>query len=374
MGPIPGRRAVQASQNPRRLRNAHHALTVAVAAGIAVFAVAAQAAPPDSSSSPAAPATTAGERELHDYADLLKKMADSAKDASQQEAKQIETTLTTLQSAVTTLDRASDWFKWLTTAVGAMLVVMGGVFGWLMVFFNRSTKPDIVAEVGNQLRTKVEVEMQAKTDKVLADHTNFLRAQQEGELQKMRENLQKKQDEFNQAIQTSVSELNKKALELNDLFQETRPVVAERAARVAKTTGSLQDKSLIWVDDQPNTIAAAKEQLESKGIIVETVEDSDKLDRRLREKKFDLVVSDLRREGSPRAGLDYFIRLQKLSRLPPSLLFAPKTLVDPVRPEIDDLSHAAPDFLGAVTTTEQFFAVVYDWLGRSAPKATPISP
>ena len=43
------------------------------------------------------------------------------------------------------------------------------------------------------------------------------------------------------------------------------------------------------------------------GIIVETVEDSDKLDRRLREKKFDLVVSDLRREGSPRAGLDYFI-------------------------------------------------------------------
>ena len=47
---------------------------------------------------------------------------------------------------------------------------MGGVFGWLMVFFNRSTKPDIVAEVGNQLRTKVEVEMQAKTDKVLADH------------------------------------------------------------------------------------------------------------------------------------------------------------------------------------------------------------
>ena len=91
-------------------------------------------------------------------------------------------------------------------------------------------------------------------------------------------------------------------------------------------------KKIIWVDDQPATTQAARDELDRNGIHTDAVVSTERLETLLKSNgQFHLIVSDMRREGSPRAGLDYFQKIkndQALdSSLPPRLLFGKKSSI-----------------------------------------------
>jgi DNA-binding NtrC family response regulator len=129
----------------------------------------------------------------------------------------------------------------------------------------------------------------------------------------------------------------------------------------------LNGKTYNLVDDQPRTIAAHKSELKHEGAFVETVDSTKNLEAKLADRNYHLIVSDLKREGDPQAGLEYLKKIQNRDDLPPRLIFAPASLVSPVQIEIDKLRRDSKGpFLGAVTSGEEFFIKVFETLSSDS--------
>jgi len=125
------------------------------------------------------------------------------------------------------------------------------------------------------------------------------------------------------------------------------------------------EKWIIWVDDQPDTTLAIRNVFKTNNINVETPTSTNEVATLLANppqgKKFELLVSDMRRGNNPREGLDYFQKI-KGQPYPPRLIFGPKSLLEPLSGEIDDLIKDDPLFLGAVSANEPFFDKVLNKL------------
>ncbi len=266
---------------------------------------------------------------VRDYTELLKAEAQGLREAAEGDSRR--------------LDRALTTFNWIVGVVGAIFVFGAGVFGSLLVFASRASKKDIHEEVSKQMQARVEREINARIDQIVNPAIEQLRKTIEERVNTVKEDLADVRNGITEAAADS-----------------KLPAAAPK---------SLSTKRIIWVDDQPDTTKSARNELEKRGITVDAVESSEELEDKIRQKNYDLIVSDMRRNGSPRAGLDYFQKIRadadRNRQWPPRILFAPQSLISKVRDEVDDLvQNGGGKFLSPVTSPERFFEAVRKTLGQ----------
>jgi CheY-like chemotaxis protein len=267
---------------------------------------------------------------VRDYTELLKAEAQGLREAAESDSRRLDRTLTT--------------FNWIVGVVGAIFVFGAGVFGSLLVFASRASKKDIDEEVSKQMQARVEREINARIDQIVNPAIEGLRKTIEERVNTVKEDLAD--------VRTGITEA---------AADSKLPAVAQE---------NLSTKRIIWLDDQPNTTKTARNELEKRGITVDAVESSDELEGKVRQKRYDLIVSDMRRDGNPRAGLDYFQKIradaERNRQWPPRILFAPQSLMNKVRDEIDGLvQNGGGKFLSPVTSPERFFEAVLKALGQT---------
>jgi len=232
------------------------------------------------------------------------------------------------------------------------------------------------------LQLEAQSEIKGQVEALKRDAQNVFKQQVDG----MRHQLVKESEVSRKEIEGLIDKIKSDAQASNDELNITRDLLssmgedvtklaadlAQRRASISTVVGqpepltegqSSGKKSVIWVDDQPNTTLAARDELIKKGFKVEAVVSTAELEELLAKSpnKFDLIVSDMRRGDNAREGLDYFQRIRAKNH-PPGLIFAPKKLLRPVKSEIEELQAADSRFLGAVSGSEPFFTKVFQVL------------
>jgi CheY-like chemotaxis protein len=320
------------------------------------------------------------------YTDLLRAEAERSERATTHEIDTIERTLAKLTSLV---------------QLGAILLAgLGAVMGALLAYFGWGTVRDVRRQVktgietlqlGAQsavdteiktLKSAAQSEIKGQVEALKRDSQSVFKQQVDG----MRRQLVKESEVSRKEIEGLIDKIMSDARASNDQLNTTRDLLSsmdedvtklaadlvQRRASISTVVGQPEPltegqfsgkKSVIWVDDQPNTTLAARNELIKNGIKVEAVESTAELEELLAKSpnKFDLIVSDMRRGKNAREGLDYFQRIRGKNH-PPGLIFAPKKLLRPVESEIEELRAADSRFLGAVSGSEPFFTKVFQVL------------
>jgi len=261
---------------------------------------------------------------VRDYVNILTESARRFEAAAQRESDAIEKAA---QRESVAIDNTLNKFIWIVGIVGALLLAGGGLLAWFLAQWNEHW---IKREAEQQVKSRIANAIDEEVKRVLE----------------------------NSGLED----------QLDLIRTDTVPAAAARAEPSPVPSGATPGyigKKIVWVDDQPRTIEAACDELVRKGIKVTTLESTDALEAQLKSAKFNLIVSDMRREGNPRAGLDYYKKIRDRDDLPPRLLFAPKSLIDRYRPEINDLISNTPPgrYLPPVTSNQEFFTTVLKVLG-----------
>ncbi|MFF2245899.1 response regulator [Arthrobacter sp. NPDC058130] len=84
----------------------------------------------------------------------------------------------------------------------------------------------------------------------------------------------------------------------------------------------LHGSRLLWVDDRPDNNFYERRALEALGIHIETSLDTPDAQRQLRERSYDLVISDMGRPGDSRAGYTLLDGLRQAGDLTPLVIYA----------------------------------------------------
>lgn len=83
--------------------------------------------------------------------------------------------------------------------------------------------------------------------------------------------------------------------------------VLRRAALVQE---AIRDASILWIDDEPSGNSLERRCLNALGAHVHSVESSESAMKSLSVERYDVILSDIAREGSPTAGLDFLPELR----------------------------------------------------------------
>jgi CheY-like chemotaxis protein len=240
------------------------------------------------------------------------------------------------------LDHGMTVFTSNVTFFGWALAVLVAAVGTVLALLGWTTKRDIEEEVRKQLeRNTVQAikDRIASFEREIEEDFSRLKVQFDEELSKMREAL----------------------------VSDQRDRAAQAAQPVSSGQRRLDDKRIIWVDDKPRTTLAVRAELENEGAIVDSVASSEELTAKLSSSSphYDLIVSDLRRGGDPRAGLEYLQKIKDEPELPPRLIFTSIRGVAKYRTEIEELrANSKGRFLGVVTSGEEFFKTVFKQLQK----------
>jgi CheY-like chemotaxis protein len=192
-----------------------------------------------------------------------------------------------------------------------------------------------------------------------------------------REAMQQVQSRLGAAIDAQVAKEVRGSVEVKRLADEVDKLQTDMAQvsasqklpdMDANARSQFFGKRIVWVDDQPATTQAARDELERNGIRTDAAVSTEQLETLLSSNaNFHLIVSDMRREGSPRAGLDYFQRIKDDQSLPPRLLFAKRSSIARFKEEIENLQASSPKkFLRPATSSKEFFAAVFNELGKTS--------
>jgi hypothetical protein len=300
----------------RRVSRAIALLTLFLCVEVAAGEVATQSQPIPEVESPTGAIT-------RKYVDVLEKLGNQfeAVIKSEQEA---------AQSEANAVDTHLRYFLWIVSIVGTVLFAGAAALAflsarWIEHWIEREAIQQVQSRLGDAIDAQVAKQVQESPEiRRLADGVEKLRTDM---------------------AQVSASQ------KLPEL---------DAAARLR-----LNGKRIVWLDDQPATTQAAREELNRNGIETVAVQSTEQLDDQLKSgEKFDLIVSDMRREGSPRAGLDYFLKVKSDESLPPRLLFGKKNSIARFKKEVDYLTESSPRFLPPATSSKEFFAAVFNELGK----------
>lgn len=101
----------------------------------------------------------------------------------------------------------------------------------------------------------------------------------------------------------------------------------QRAPRRIDELKRRLEKRILWVDDHPSNNDHERRALEPLGVEVVQVRDSEDALSKLSRYPYDMVITDLDREGNPRAGLDFVKAMrQKGLDLPVAVYTSPSAL------------------------------------------------
>ncbi|MGG7564967.1 response regulator [Rhodovulum sp. DZ06] len=101
------------------------------------------------------------------------------------------------------------------------------------------------------------------------------------------------------------------------------PAAAERLARTMKSAARrpLRGRRVLWVDDRPHGNAAEARTLRALGMEVETARSTEAALAQLKEVGADLVISDMGRPESPRAGYDLLAAMRDSGDETPFIIY-----------------------------------------------------
>jgi CheY-like chemotaxis protein len=113
--------------------------------------------------------------------------------------------------------------------------------------------------------------------------------------------------------------------------EATSPIDAEKVNKIVNTVDHLVEPSLLrklrgarvlWVDDNPRNNFYEREALEALGInFVESTSTDDALEK-LRQQRFDAIISDMGRPPDPQAGYTLLQQLRKFHPTTPFIIYA----------------------------------------------------
>jgi CheY-like chemotaxis protein len=238
------------------------------------------------------------------------------------------------------VDRALYALYWTILGIGALVSFAGTV----LVILGIRRLSDVKKMVQKRAR-KVQSEMEEQIRGDLATIRETARVQ------------------FEEMMKTEFAGFE---TDLSDTRDQLGKLVAELVDRTRKVI-SVPGKSVVWVDDQPKSIAAPLDELKKRGVKVDVVASTEQLEQKLKEKhnvgeKYDLIISDIGRPGNDRAGLDYLKEIRDRPDLPKRLVFSFPRLMNKYAVELKRLEDN-PLFLGAFSEYEPFYAALFKALG-----------
>jgi CheY-like chemotaxis protein len=75
--------------------------------------------------------------------------------------------------------------------------------------------------------------------------------------------------------------------------------------RVARDADLLRGSQVLWIDDEPSSTRTERSALAAIGVVVETATSDDDARRRVTTERYDVVISDIARDGNSQAGLEF---------------------------------------------------------------------
>lgn len=123
--------------------------------------------------------------------------------------------------------------------------------------------------------------------------------------------------------------------------------------RLIASRAIVEGARLLWVDDVPAGIVKESRLLEDAGAVITRALNSGEAIDKLNRENFDLVISDIKRDGDNRAGITFANTLAQRPNAPP-LIFYVGTMVPPPPP------HA----FGITDRPDQLLHLVLDVLAR----------
>lgn len=279
------------------------------------------------------------------YTDLLRAEAGRSEEANRHEIDMVERTLAKF-----------------TYIIGGLFTVVSA----LLVFFGWGTLKEIRRRAENTVEN--EIQKQAKAaDAKITEHVELVKSKVNDSFVSVQRDFVRIQQEFKSVKEDFKSgaeeDLTLVTMDLVRRQQPSAPITTGGAQPEYERTPSPQKKWMIWVDDQPKTTLTARKELLRNGIQVEAVESTKDLEELLanppKDKKFDLIVSDMRRGTNKREGLDFLQKIKGQKSYPPRLIFSPSSLLQSVENEIQELKAADDLFLGAFSAREPVFANIF---------------
>ncbi|SFL37811.1 Response regulator receiver domain-containing protein [Halogranum rubrum] len=122
---------------------------------------------------------------------------------------------------------------------------------------------------------------------------------------------------------------------------------------------TLGGRSLLWVDDQPENNSYEREALEALGISVETCTSTDEALDQLSQREYDVVISDMGRPESDRAGYNLLEEKQESGDRTPFVIYSGSN-----KPEHKREARRR-GAVGATAIPTELFRLVREALGRS---------
>jgi hypothetical protein len=117
----------------------------------------------------------------------------------------------------------------------------------------------------------------------------------------------------------------------------------------------VQGARILWIDDHPELLRHEREVLERLGASVEMATSTGEAAEMLDRERFHLILSDIERDGDPRAGIRAIVPLRELGGGIPLILYVQRVLH----------GHPVPDgALGLTNDPEELLHLALDALGR----------
>lgn len=130
---------------------------------------------------------------------------------------------------------------------------------------------------------------------------------------------------------------------------------ARLARRAAANATVFHGARVLWIDDNPNGIAAEKQALQALGVHVDVAQTNQDAIRLLGLRSQDLLISDISREGDPGAGLKFLSELRSMQHPEPVIFY-----IGHVDPERGTPAHA----FGITDRPDELLDYVMDVLVR----------
>lgn len=106
------------------------------------------------------------------------------------------------------------------------------------------------------------------------------------------------------------------------LASVTDQVELVKAAEYFRASGSLASKAVLWVDDDPKEVEFPHKVLANAGIFIERRSSTEGALEALSHDRFDVMVSNLEREGNDVAGLELIQRMKEAGIAVPTVIFS----------------------------------------------------
>jgi CheY-like chemotaxis protein len=274
---------------------------------------------------------------MQTYINLLHDEAETSKEQTKFELEQVDRSLKLLYGTI--------------SAIGVLALIAGTVLTFLGIRGLSDVKKTMHERA---LKVQSEMEGQIKSDFATKSEDAFRKFEEMTEpiLAKFRERME--------------SELAGFETDLANTRDQIGKLVGQQVDRTQSVI-SVPGKSVIWVDDQPDSVAAPYNELKKRGVKVDVVPSTEQLKQKLKEKddageRYDLIISDIGRPGNDRGGLDYLNEIRDRRDLPKRLIFSFPRLIKKYRAELKKLEDN-PSFLGTFSEYEPLYTAVFKALG-----------